>query len=168
MISKNSQTNCFLFSLHFLITLSINKNAPPPWVNQSQGSVSFMYSYLYICLGWSKMNFPKLETKFFYIGCAISQSHIKKHQPPAHLSLTQLKQKYTKLSFTLTRHWTVTYHTWCAMSEVSIIIKYDNSLINQNAFMMTCSCKGNNSCIQLICLMISSIRVELHLLKLFF
>jgi hypothetical protein len=36
MVSKNSQTNCILFPLHLLITLSINKNAPPPLVNQSK------------------------------------------------------------------------------------------------------------------------------------
>jgi hypothetical protein len=30
MVSKNSQTNCILFPLHFLITLSIKKLYHPP------------------------------------------------------------------------------------------------------------------------------------------
>jgi hypothetical protein len=45
MVSKNSQTNCILLLLYFLITLSISKLHHPPWVNQSKESVPFRCGY---------------------------------------------------------------------------------------------------------------------------
>jgi hypothetical protein len=38
MVSKNSQTNCILFLLHFLITLSIKINYTPELTNQKKVS----------------------------------------------------------------------------------------------------------------------------------